>query len=171
MKKILTVLTLLVSLTAFSQSDSTSLDVITTENITQAEHIIDKYSSKVVDVFNSAVESATPLAEEGFKMVVRLQIAQGIVYLLPLILMFVFMFVFIKEYRRIESILDSDDEVPTHMNECYGPLEESNITPLLVGSSIFIILNAIMAMFFTFDGFTHLIAPEWYAIKEILSLV
>ena len=154
MKKLLFILITLVSFNTYAQVDSVAESVITTENITEAERIIDKYSSKVVDVFNSAVESATPLAEEGFKMVVRLQIAKGFGNLLSSLFFIVLLITFrkIKIYDYI--INDKSWSTPA---------------PLLV--VLFIIISFVWAILDLYQAIQYFIAPEWFAIKEILNLI
>jgi hypothetical protein len=171
MKKLLVSLMMFVSFTMFATTDSTQVDsLITIENITEAERIIDKYSSNIVDAFNQTVASVTPLAEEGFKMVVKLQIAKGVANLIPIVAFIIFTFLFKKEYKRIETILASDD-VPNHMSSRYGPFNESNINVWLLVSMSFAIITAIISIFSTYHGMLYFMAPEWYAIKEILKLV
>ena len=109
------------------------------------------------------------LAKEGFYVAVKLNIAQGIGELLPLIFSIIFGYIFIKEYNRINNILNSD-KVPNNMNENYGPMDEYNVTPLLIMSLIFTCILFILSLIFTISGIKHLIAPEWYAIEDIINL-
>lgn len=63
MKKLLLLLlfALVFSLSGYAQLDSLNIDA------TQAERIIDKYTGKVTEGFNTVLEKATPVAEEGFE--------------------------------------------------------------------------------------------------------
>lgn len=138
-------------------------------NISTTERLIDKYGGKIAESFNSLVEKATPVAEEGFKLAVRLQIAKGIVNLLPIVIAIIFSILLKKEYMRISTIL-SQKEIPYHMDRNNGPFDEDNQTIMLIGYTIGAFGFAILALFTTYSGITHLIAPEWYAIKDIIEL-
>lgn len=147
-------------------------DSIKTETpiLDKTEHLVDKYSSKIADTFISTMESAKPFVKEGFQTVVMVQIAKGIGYLLPLILFIIFLILMINEYKRIDNILKSDN-VPEHMDNRYGPTEESNVTPIFILYLIFSAILFLASLTFTFDGITHIIAPKWFAIKEIIELL
>ena len=117
----------------------------------KTEHLVDKYSSKIADTFISTMESAKPFVKEGFQTVVMLQIAKGIGYLLPLILFIIFLILMINEYKRIDNIC--------------------NVTPIFILYLIFSAILFLASLTFTFDGITHIIAPKWFAIKEIIELL
>lgn len=162
MKKIITLLLILFSSICFSQTvDSTK--------ITETERIIDKYSGKIADSFTQGLEKVTPIAEDGFKIAVKVSIAQGIGLLLPSLLFIIFFSLLCKEYSRLETILMSDD-VPSSMDCRHGPYSEYNFTGILSFYTIFTGLSAIASAFTIYDGILHLIAPEWYAIINIIEL-
>jgi hypothetical protein len=166
MKKFLLLLVL-----AFTLTTSFAQDKVkdSTATISEAERIIDKYGGAAIEGFNNVVEKITPMAQQGFEIAVKLQIAKGVALSIPLILCLTFLIIFFKEYSRLDKILSSK-EVPNHYNESYGPFDESNITPLLIVSLASFIIFTIAAAFTTYDAITHLVAPEWYAIKEIIEL-
>lgn len=157
MKKLFFILCIFLTGYTYSQTDSLSVKE------TQTERIIDKYSDKIIDGFNKVIDEVTPLAEEGFNMVVRLQIAKGIIFSLPIIFFFFFLYIFIKEYNKIDK--DENKKDPK-----YGPFYEANITAPLIIYLILTIITFVLSSVFTYDALTHLIAPEWYAIKEIIDL-
>lgn len=128
----------------------------------EVERLVDKYGGQAVDAFSNLIENATPMAQEGFKMVVRLQIAKGIGDLLPLFLGAIFWYLFVKEYKRIDE---------NKRNKNYMPFDSTNASVWLIASFIISIVCTILAIFTTYLGILHLIAPEWYAIKDILNLV
>lgn len=163
MKKLFIILLMTVSLQSFSQ-DSIPL------KISETERIIDKYSSQVINGFEKIIEKTTPYAEEGFKMVVRLEIAKGIVGLFPLIAFFLFFFSFKKEYNKIFEILRSEN-VPSHMEKRYGPFYEENANPYLIFCFIASILFLLLVICSTYFSIMRLISPEWFAIKEIIELI
>ena len=166
MKKLLFITLLLFTFNINAQAQGADNDLPT---ISETERIVDKYGEKLAQGFSSFMESATPVAQEGFKIVVYLQLAKGVSYLLPLIFFILSVILFKNEYNRIENILKSDN-VPNFYNGNYGPFDESNINIKIIIYLIITIVSAIIAVITTTDGLTHLIAPEWFAIKEISTL-
>ena len=164
MKNKLILFMLLISLITYSQTAKDSLS--TSQNV---ERLIDKYGGKISEGFNDVVEKTTPVAKEGFHIAVKLNIAEGIGYLLPLVFFFIFGYIFIKEYNRIDNMLKSDN-IPRNMNKNYGPIDDDNSTPLLWISLVFTGILFVISLFTTIPGIKHLIAPEWYAIKDIIKL-
>lgn len=165
MKKFLILITLLSYSIMFSQE--VEVDSLTTgQNV---ERLVDKYSNKIIEGFNSVVEKSTPIAKQGFYVAVKLNIAQGVAELLPLFFFCIFVYVFIKEYNKIRNILSSDN-IPIYMNRNYVPMDDTNSTPLLWASLILTCILFILAIFTTISGIKHLIAPEWYAVKDIIEL-
>jgi hypothetical protein len=162
MKRLFILCALVLSFTINAQTE-------TEEPITETERIVDKYGGQIIDGFNEVIRNVTPYAEEGFNMVVNLQIAKGIGNLLPTILLFIFIIIFRNEYYRIDNILKSDN-IPQHMDKRYGVIAEENSTLILWLSLATCILLFIISLFTIYDGVLKLIAPEWYAIKEIIEL-
>lgn len=168
MKKILILLTtLLLTQTVFGQVDSTSTE---STEILEAERIVDKYGSKIVESFNRLVESITPYAEEGFSMVVKLQVAKGVTFLLPLVGFILCMYLSSKEATRIRNILDSNN-VPSRMDIHASIFYKDNATVQLILFTILACVLGIIAIFSTVSGILHIVAPEWYAVHEIIELV
>lgn len=137
---------------------------------TETERIVDKYSTKILNFVSTSLEKMEGPAKETFKIVVKLQIAKGIASMTPLIFMIIFFYLLYKEYNRINNILMSDN-VPENMNENYGPFDESNVSVFLILYLIMAILSTAIFIFTIYNGIVHLIAPEWFAIKEIISIV
>lgn len=164
MKKLLLLIILSLSINLFAQDSSK------TPILDKTEHLVDKYSSKIAETFSTTMEKATPIAKEGFKMAVTVQVAKGIALLLPLVAFLIFSFLFVKEYKNIQKLL-SLDSVPLHMNKHYGPFNEDNINPLLVFSLILSVITGILSIICTYSGVLYLIAPKWFAIKEIIELL
>lgn len=129
---------------------STAQDSI--PNITETERIIDKYGEKVINGFNEVVEKATPYAEQGFELAVKLQIAKGIG---GLILTSLFIICLILLYLLWGG---------KHLND-------ENVSPFGVGVIVMAIVLLFPAIFNTYDSFLHLMAPEWYAIRDIVDLI
>lgn len=156
MRKLITILLILVSLNSYTQV----LDII--PNTTETERIIDKYSDNIIRGFNSVIEKVTPLAEDGFKVVVKLQFIKGIVYLLPLVFAIIFLILFKREYNKIyEEIKDQS------YNNVF---DEDNISVFLIIYLLLFTLFTLISLRYTYDGFTHIFVPEWFAIKEIMGL-
>lgn len=160
MKNYLIILLTIVTLSStYSQVSKDSLFI----NETQAERIIDKYVDKIADSFNTGIEKITPTVKEGFNIVVRLQLAKGIAYILPLFSFIIFFILYQKEYNRISKKCKEEDSD-------YGPFDEIHITPLLIINIGITIILCIMTLIYTYDGITHILVPEWFAIKEIIGL-
>lgn len=136
-----------------------------TIQITETERIIDKYGSEVINKFNSLIDNATPMAEQGFEMIVRLQIAKGITLLLPALFCLIFIIMFSAEYKTVQKKIEEDDNTYN-----YGPFSEEYINIFLIFYIFAAIILFITALFTLHDALLHLMAPEWYAIKEILNL-
>lgn len=155
-------LLLCISLSSFGQTDSAPPDDI---SITETERIVDKYSGKIADNvggvadaliegFNAGIEKITPIAESGFDAMVTFNIAKGIVYLSPTFILLIIIIIGAKSKLMGEDI--TGDNVPTASGIVIGILF---ITFLALASSYF------------YDGVLHLVAPEYYAILDILDLI
>lgn len=155
MKKLLLVLLALFTFTVSVQG--AQQEPVKTENISEAERIVDKYGEKIANSFKEAMDTATPMAKEGFKMVVKLQIAKGIAYLL-LPLTCIVMFLIYKRNYKIAKEGQYNDWVH---NKSGG---------LALFSLIFSIILFIVSIPATYHGLLHVMVPEWFAIKEIVQL-
>lgn len=137
-----------------------------TIQITETERIIDKYGSEVINKFNSLIDTATPMAEQGFEMIVKLQIAKGITLLLPALFCLIFIIMFSAEYKTVQKKIQEDDNTYTY----YGPFSEEYINIFLIFYISAAIILFLISLFTFYDALLHLMAPEWHAIKEILNL-
>ena len=153
MKKILLIALLFIGLSINAQETTNETP------ISETERIVDKYGNKLAESFAQFMETATPMAQDGFKIVVRLQIAKGICRLLfiPLSLFFVWMF-----FKNLKQTFHPD------YNE--KDFNGGTVVTLCVVSAILGIISIITALFQTSTGLQMLIAPEWFAIKEIAEL-
>lgn len=142
MKNLIIILILLLPLMVYSQ-DSTQ-----TQQISEIERIIDKYGEKIIDGFNNVIEKTTPYAEKGFEIAVRLQIAKGIAFLISAIfgIWLIFYSIFSK---RFTDWVKEEYAQPIYL-----------IHILIVPLTVWVMHEACV----------HLIAPEWFAVKEILEL-
>lgn len=144
--KLLLLMFLTLPLFSFSQvADSSNITV------TEAERIIDKYSEKISNSFNEGIKSITPLAEEGFIIAVRLQYAKAVAGLVPIILFLFSIYILYKAKKK--KFIDD-----------YHDLTEK------VLMTIFSIITLIISCFTITDTLGMFIAPEWYAIKDIIRL-
>lgn len=119
---------------------------------TEAERIIDKYTDKVWNGVEDIASQLEGPAKEAFSYVVKLQIAKGIGMLLPAFLFIVCTIIF-----TLGALTVKDTEDPKF------------ITPVVFG--IIGLLMFVVSLFSTYDGILHLIAPEWYAVVDIINLV
>lgn len=158
--------------TVTAQTDTTSVTVNSLQldslQISEAERLIDKYSGKISDAFTSGIESVAPMAKNGFEAVVRLQIAKGLGGLLSFAL---FIFSFLFGFRVIRK--DRDRALKEHGHIKYwcsdGPTFKviQGVVLALMG---FIGIVIWLANDFITQSIMQLMAPEWYAIKEIINL-
>tara|TARA_R110000796_G_scaffold146955_3_gene263698 strand:- start:4153 stop:4641 length:489 start_codon:yes stop_codon:yes gene_type:complete len=157
----------LISVNVYPQQakDSTSI------NASEVERIVDKYTGKAVEGFNSVVDKITPSAEKGFEVAVKLQIAKGVTNLLPLFAFLFFLLLFNLEHKDISDILDKGKENgPSRYNYNGGPFYRENASVKLIIYLTFTVILFIVTLFSIADGILHLMAPEWYAIESIIQL-
>lgn len=147
MKKLL--LLLMLSFTMITYADTTNAKTL---NVLETERLIDKYGGQAVESFNALVENTIPLAESGFKMVVKLQIAKGIGKLIPLLAFIILLINTIKHWDKLNELDDGGGV-------------------FLFWSVVGIIILGIMSCISTYKAILYLIVPEWFAIKEILNLI
>ena len=141
MRKLVTILLILVSLNSYTQV----LDSI--PNTTETERIIDKYSDNIISGFNTVIEKVTPLAEDGFKVVVKLKFIQGIALIIGAVICLLLIIVSFK--KNIKDFI---------MHNTAGALYMVLLYPLI---GLFIMGYA---------GLMRIFVPEWFAIKEIIGL-
>jgi hypothetical protein len=165
MKKLITILIVFISLNISAQKDTLKV------NETMTERIIDKYSDKIINSFNTTIDNVTPIAEKGFTMVVKLKFVQGIAMILPLIFAIIFFILFTKEYNKIQLKCEILNEKGNEYIYKKSPFDDGMITPPLIIYLIILIILTIIALLTTYSGITHIIVPEWFAIKEIINLI
>lgn len=146
MKKIIILMMIVLGTFTSRAQDSTKT------TISEIERVVDKYGEKIADGFISTMETAKPVAKEGFKVVVKLQFAKGIANLLPLL-------IFIISVISITKLWGTE-----HLNN-------KDISAVGFIWLTLLIISFVLAIFDTYSGITHLIAPEWFAIKEIITLM
>lgn len=151
MKKLLLISMLLFSAVSFSQTKEDST------RISETERIVDKYGDKIISGFNEMVDRVTPLAEDGFRVVVRLQIAKGVSYMLVPFITIVLIIIAHKTYKIAKE--DCPESFPDGK---YG-----GFCVLFIILSLFGMFSSIPC---TYRGLMHLLAPEWFAVKEIIGL-
>lgn len=144
-KKLLLLFLLFSPILSIAQTDSTA----TTKD---TEYYVDKYSEKIFNGFVDIMEASEPIAKEGFKMVVKAQIAQGIAALLPLIICIICFILGISAYKTSEGHKGDYDI----------------LCAIYLGIALFM---ALISIFTTGNAIRHLVSPEWEAIKEISNLL
>ncbi len=153
MKQLLFTIFVILGLTLNAQEKKN--DITTT----QTERIIDKYSDKIIDGFNNTIDKVTPMAEEGFAIIVKLKFIEGVAYLLPFIIGIILLILSTIRFKKIRYVKELPKEYITE-NNTYGFIY------LIVGGIIFIIGLLTLS-----TALTHIFVPEWYAIKEIMNLI
>ena len=121
--------------------------------LTETERVIDKYSEKIYNGFSVLIEKAEEPVKTGFHYVVKKQIAQGVVGLLPLT---IFLLLLYPLFYSIQHYEGDEFNGYTALAILFGFTEV-----ILLVTSICATGNAVM----------HLIAPEYYAIEDIARLV
>ena len=150
MKQIILSLILLVSLNSFA-ADTVYVDQPNT-NVQEVERVVDKYSEKVMHSFSELMEDAAPAAKEGFSWVVKLQKAKAIGLIFLSLIALGILLVGFKMYNSNHSY--SED------------LEIFAGVMLVVGS-----IGFFVSLVGLYHAILFLIAPEWYALKEIIDLI
>lgn len=150
---VLVVMMLFIGMTINAQvvQDSTAI------KISEAERLIDKYGGSAIKKFDETVEKITPFAEQGFEIATKLQFAKGIAYLLVIPFMFIFWILFHIYYHK--SLKGGNKD---WTDNDYGAFALCFLVLSLCTT-----IGAIPALY---HGLIHVIAPEWFAIKEILNL-
>lgn len=142
---------LMISFVSYGYDQQNEQNLVTDS---KTEMVIDKYGSKIVESFKSMTEKLTPIAIDTFEMVVKLQIAKGITYLIPLLVFIIFFHMSMKHIKKADfSMYDWN---------IHGTLS------IIFG--VITLISLISTLTFISDAITHLIAPEWYAIKDIIHL-
>lgn len=157
MRKLLLLIFIPLSMMMYGQDSIVTSPTGDIVNVTEAERIIDKYTGKLYDGVADITERLSGPAEEVFGYVVMLQIAKGIGMLSPLLFLFIFLFI---GYVYLNKGLKADFK---NKGEAYGIV---GVVSLVVAAIFFII-----GIFSVYAGLLHLIAPEWYAIEEIIGLI
>lgn len=163
MKQLLVGTFLMFSFISFAQKDSS-----TTSVLDKTEQLIDKYGAKLASSFMTVIESSKPLVKETFEVVIWLQVAKGIGHILPLVFFIIFIVIFFSEYNKLDTILKSD-KVPNYLDKKYGPFDPSNINTKMIITLMFSLITFALTIFTLYDGILYLLAPKWYAIKEIIG--
>lgn len=151
MKKLLLIITMFVfTNTIYSQQDSL--------NITQAERIIDKYSQKIESSFTKGIENITPMATEGFEMVVKLKFYTALSSIFTTFFILVISFYIAFKYYPIASEDNPND------------FTEGKYGLVVIIFSFLGVVSFISTPFILVHYLPMLFCPEWYAIKEIIEL-
>lgn len=159
MKKLLLLLTLLLSINSFAQIDSLATDVVEEQGLvieSTAERIIDKYSGKAYDAVKELAAALQVPAEHVYKILVKQAVVNSISYLIIYICILGMIFFGTRLILK-ESNTDREyNEAPI-----YGILG-GILAAFGVLGFIFILATATEMV----GGFVN---PEYYAIQEILE--
>lgn len=123
----------------------------------ETERLIDKYSDKIADSFSNAVSSITPIAEDGFKVMVSLHFVSGFQLLLVVIALTILSLYFIIQFQK-------------HINEkdsCGDWGGTKTVFFFLSLISIIVLISVLVGV----PILSKLIVPEYYALKELISFI
>lgn len=152
MKKLfLIALLFTISVNIFAQIDSVST------SITETERIIDKYTDKIGAAIIALSEKLQQPAEFVWTSLVKQNLLEGYLNLIPIVLMFVFIVLFFK-YRK-KSEWDS----------CNDAENFEAVMSIIMG--ILSIIFFIASVFCIRSGILKILNPEYYAIQDIFSLI
>ena len=165
MKKLFTLLMALILTinVGFSQSqgdngvtiqETPTVMSVDSATLSETERIVDKYTDKVASGFNNLLEKTTPYAEEGFNMVVKLQKAKAFAKLMILFMGTIFLIWFMRVFPKAD----------------YSEYDWNRWATLSVLIGILGLTCFIIGLFNLYDAVLLFLAPEWYAVKEIMSL-
>ena len=161
MKKIflLLVFALMTFTVSFAQESTTVQDVkeVVAEvqpTLTEAERIVEKYSTKAVDAISGLAEALKVPAEHVYGVLVRQQVAEGIALIGYLFLTLLFLFIFWKAQGKANW--NSDGNFYNWVAIISGIISFIGIIIVTLGLDIAII---------------KIYNPEYGAIKEIFELI
>ena len=75
-----------------------------------------------------------------------------------------------REYNIIEKLINSEN-IPDYMRSNEGVFFEHNVSFKIIFYLCLTVITACAASLYTYEGIIHLMAPEWFAIKEIQTLI
>lgn len=157
MKHFTLILFLLVGTWMFSQEQNK--DSIP---ISETERIVDKYGDKIINGFNNIIKDVTPIAVDGFEVVVNLQIARAIGYLIIALFLFI-PSGFTAWFFKWSYTIPEGNRHPRNYDDDWSFL--------LVISTVISLITLGFAVNLIYHSVLLFIAPEWFAIKEILDLL
>lgn len=130
------------------------IDSLSSPVLSEAERIVDKYGGKIADAFSEGLSKVAPVAEDGFRIMVIYHRAEGITVVLGFLISLFFAY---KCASGIKEVLDERDT-------------EGRQVALIAGAIVFSIATCVFLVNTFSWGLTSIIAPEYYAIKEIISM-
>jgi len=151
MKKIFVLLAFVI--TFASQTIAITAD---STNISNAERIIDKYSDKAYTTIVSIADRLEGPAKEVFHYVTMKNFAQGIAGFAPALL---FLMLFYYYFPTVKKMIKE--------NKC----DADHGAVFVVGWGLALLALGILTISTFQSSVMHIIAPEWYAIQDIVSLI
>jgi len=156
MKKLLTFIIFALSFVITYAQDEVQTAPDTVVTTTEVERIIDKYSEKVYNTLTTLITQLKGPAEYIFKSAIKVNIAKGIVNLIPFII-FIPCFILFLYYVKAGRWCDGD----TANYQAVLSIIMGIISLGLLIAGIVCICSAI----------PYLVSPEWYAIQDIMHLI
>lgn len=167
MKKVFFILSFLFTLfivnaqtTVNSTAEKTATTVVDSTNylaLVQAEKLVDKYSGNITAAVVSLAKALQQPAEKVFQILTYKAFAEGLgLLLLPIITILLIIWFFLS-FKKSEWTYSGD------------PDNKYAVMTIISGATSVIML-AVTYINIT-NMITHLIAPEYYAIKDIIDIV
>lgn len=156
MKKslVLLIVIMFISKTMIAQ-DSTSVTG------TNTEALIDKYSAKIENAIITLADKLQQPAEHVYKVLTIQFYYKGLVTTILFIFTVIIMTILIITAGKMNWLIERED---------YSTMTGKGITMLILMILIGILLLISFVQFLS-GGFTQLVNPEYYAIKEIMSVI
>lgn len=144
------------------------------QEISTAERLIDKYTAKIAESMTKIAKQIGKTASntfnyvenvliEGFKYLVRYQIAKGLIHISPMFVAIIFYWIWNSERKRLIKLMESKSL-------------ESVWNIRVISTKYILFLLGMVAMFFVSletvpTGILYLVAPEWYALQDAIKLI
>lgn len=155
MKKLfITLLLIVFTITISAQQDSLQINSTTSE----VERLVDKYSSKIEATILSLAESLKQPAEHVYKIIIKQQSVNSIIWLITALLFILLIFTKNFWLNKIDKLNNTNEDFGYWLGLVF-----LCIIPAIVGGIILIVqLEIIM---------TGFINPEYGAIKDIVNMI
>ncbi len=149
----------------------------TTQVITEAERIIDKYSEKAYDAIEGLAEQLKIPAEHIYQVLTKQYAIEGISFFIIVSIFIILMLIGYKNIIKHYKLYKKDCKEAggkDKYDDSYDIGDSPNGVVVIIISIITGIIFVITASFFGayfYENFTKIINPEYWVIQEILETI